>query len=380
MRSTLESFLLGVNSRLALAETVLCVLVLLGFIHEGLIWPLLSGAAIAPLLLLKREASVEVGVARFASLTRALRLNAAGNSPDGLLGWIWFFLRLLCLGVGSLAIKVVTAAQFAFSVRSFAAIPDNFRRQMLVIDLFSPSELVPGVEEAYGRYRDSVLTPTDLLRDFTDRESLVFVYLGEIKRNPLVSMAGMLALGPLFLLAWLYRFSLKASCLLYWPFLFVHRIEAERLKKIAGDAKASDVLKAAPVYAFMAAIGGFAFYALSVMSGKVALASWIETQTPESLTDLFALGARVAAPKLFFTALFAMAVFYFLTVGMRWAMAYACAASGSTERGDFRFYLRGFQIFAVFQNITICVATGYVFLWAWPLFVRKAPEMVEFLF
>ncbi|MEP3115459.1 MAG: leucine-rich repeat domain-containing protein, partial [Nisaea sp.] len=378
--SSLDSFILGLNSRLALAETVICVLALLVALHSGFVWPLLSGAAIAPLLLMKREESIQAGVDRFARLATALGLSGGKGQPGGPVRGLSLFVRLLVLGIGSLIIKVVTAAQFAFSWKSIEAIPENFQRQMLVIDLFSPPELVPGVEEAYGRYRDSVFTPRDLLRDFTDRENLGFVSRRFISRNPPVSTAGLIALGPLFLIAWLYRFSLKASCLLYWPFLLVHRVDEDRLKELAAETTASDVLKNSPVNASMLGIGGLALYALSVASGAVGIAGWIEARMPEALKELLAAGAGIAAPKLFFTALLAMAAFYFVTVFWRWAMARAYKAADGPERGDFKFYLRAFQVFAFLQNAAISVATGYTFVWAWPLFIRKVPEVVAFLF
>lgn len=375
-RSSLASLHLGLKSRLAVLETLCCSGALLILLATGYNWPL-YGIAAVPLLLLRTSDSVACGTRRLARLIGYLQIRSGKleGRPLLLTG------ALLVLGIGSVLIKVITTLQFAIRWNSILGIPNNYENQLTKIDSFSPPELVPGTEEAFSQNRVGVLTASELLTNFVADiryQSAVPLY----RFNPFISLVGLLCLGGFFLAAWAYRFSLKATCLFYWPFLLVHRYQSD--EQIAEEAKSrkqpTDWLKQAPVSGFMVLIGGVALMMLLRREGLKEQASIVEKFIPEKIAAIFHDVDPLVPPKIVFTSVLFTTVFYLIGVVAMGGMAWVHAVGAGLDRSDHRMWRGVFKFSATAQNLCICVTTAYIFVWAWPLALKHAADVWRLLF
>jgi hypothetical protein len=103
----------------------------------------------------------------------------------------------LCLR--TVAIRFVAIARFLRS--GFCNIPTNFRRTLFVVDLRHPAELVPGYSGPFAN------------------TSTAFLALGW--NSPLKASSNLLGYVAFFVPAYLYRLSIKSTCWLYLPLVYI---------------------------------------------------------------------------------------------------------------------------------------------------------------
>ena len=360
-----------------MAETVVGVLSLLTLVGHGQVWPLVSGAAVAPLLLMRTPQSISRGVERLAWFGRWLGIRSGQyeGHPWRLAG------ALLLLGAGSLGIKMLTALEFGWRWSSFIAIPKNYEDLVTRIDWRAPPELVPGAEAAYATHRDGLLTLSDMRWNFARMPNWMDAFFRRIPRHLPTSALGVILLGGFFLIAWLYRFSLKATCLIYWPFLLVHRYDDDgQIDKQAIGMSLGDMLKAGSLASVMVGVGALALVQLLFLAGHTAGAGLLTGWLPEWAKSVATVIGPVAWPKIFLTAIFLMSVFYFLTFVARACMHHGHKITGNVQRSELRFWRGTFKAAAMLQNTALCLATGILLWWAWPRFLARVGGLWGFFF
>jgi hypothetical protein len=223
---------------------------------------LVVSACIAPLLLLRTPASQELGLrwglrvvdwasGQFAGLLEALPdpttettrpvLRASLAVFSGVLGTIvstWGFavLALLTLGVRFL---VTLVAFCGAPLRGLEAIPGNWWRHIACLDMSHMPEPLPGLERAIDApdFRElanaRILHPGRTFKVILEADPTEDPWLQKSLRWPLAALFTLFIVLP----AWLYRWSLKGTFLLYSPLVWVaHRSFAddpwERLRDI----------------------------------------------------------------------------------------------------------------------------------------------------
>ncbi|MEK6259009.1 MAG: hypothetical protein AABP62_10375 [Planctomycetota bacterium] len=217
--STRESIDRGEISLLAIVETLLAMitLVVLSVWFDSIQW--LAGAcAIAPLLLLRTEDSVQRGLrwnARFGELDKKWLLVLALCVGLGSLAfciWLtrwWTLLIVLVLGgslFGSICVPVFLVIRLGATaisvlkhpVQCLLAIPENWRRIVLATDSHTPPEFLPGDDEG----------PLILLDDWH-------------QGNVIIRWFCLTAFLGLYPLTAAYRWSVKATCLIYLPLVWL---------------------------------------------------------------------------------------------------------------------------------------------------------------
>jgi len=222
--STKESAERGEVTVLACLETVAAVAI--SFLiarHRHSIAHIKVAACLAPLLLLRTPHSTGLALHWIDNFyawaqRRFAKLDGLGEKSFTLSLLILWPLFLFLARSFSIAATVVR-----HPLDSLQAIPSNWRWVTLETDLFHPPEVVPGAER---HLQASNLKYAPLLTF----ES----YLTEFRRYPASDSGARFAdvlLGALtYLPAMLYRFSLKSTCAIYLPLLF-----------IADDHKAPDL-------------------------------------------------------------------------------------------------------------------------------------------
>jgi hypothetical protein len=264
-RSDLASFMLQRRSRCAVLETVSMVGAVLAAAAHGSSQLLWTATCLAPLLLLRTSESETAGVRAFGTMMGRLRIRDGkyGEEPIRLAG------KLLLLGLGSVAIRIGVAAWHILRhpIRAIRAMPGNLERQITVIDHNTPPELVPGMEQAYAKNGPArVLTSEELKIDFRAEPEHAIGYRQEGSSSD--TQVGQRALGVFLFFAWLYRFSVKASAVVWWPFLcFGARQDPALLLKRLHDGKPWGWLAMAGPSGLFVAIFAAALYLLLAIKG-----------------------------------------------------------------------------------------------------------------
>jgi hypothetical protein len=253
--SSSESVKAGKATWLAIIETILAV----GFYwwaawYWETHWHLLASIIVAPMLLLRSDQSTKLGAKWFYDYWEYKTEISLKETPfrfltiiilavilsglasyflasyllPGHTGWSLFgqafllgFLTITIIIAGAVAGAVAVGTPFFFGIwlRSLAtriwatlrhlgpgwrAMPDNWRHSLLVVDFMHPPELLPGLES------------------LTDELSFYSIF-AKIKKGDLSEKIFYFILSIiLFLPALLYRWSLKSTCWLYLPLIFLH--------------------------------------------------------------------------------------------------------------------------------------------------------------
>ena len=251
--STRESIDRGEISLLAIVETLLAVTVLVGMSvwFDPFKW--LAGAcAIAPLLLLRTKDSVERGLRwrRWLIENKKIRLTIVIIGSLLVVWAVCFSLRSwraqLCLlllfglehGVSlSLQYFVIRFGATALSVlkhplQGMLAIPENWRRIVLATDSHTPPEFLPGADADIGQ--------VDLLGEG------VYIHGAYRRWFELTSFLALYSLTAL------YRWSVKATCLIYLPLVWLvstARFTPGSMRQTLEDYLADDIQRVRRVLA-----------------------------------------------------------------------------------------------------------------------------------
>ena len=209
LTSNKESVARGEVSVLAIIETLLAIaLVFYLSTHFNTRRWLAVAMCVSPLLLLRTEKSTQLGIQLF-DLSFGWLRERAGSKSAGLKsenksessGGLMFLVAITfwtVFNLGTLLIRV--GATLTVAVRepmaALRAIPKNWARVSLSMDSFVLPELVP------------------------EHPSVTFGFLVQAE-SVSERVSNILYFGPLFLPALLYRWSLKATSIIYAPLVFV---------------------------------------------------------------------------------------------------------------------------------------------------------------
>ena len=230
--STPESVEAGEVTVLAVLETVLAVSAAL-FVAFRLNFTthIAFGAVVAPLLMLRTPASQESGLRYFLNVVPWL-LGLLDRLGESLLARAMIIPLIIALGplvaVAGLVIRIgvtVTAA-VQHPVEALTNIPGNWTRMALAVDFMHPPELVPGIENARRTLRKGIEKDAPLF-SFT-----ALIHAVTTDR----SAAGLFILRPFalavaafgYLPALAYRWSFKATSIIYLPLIWVAHTTLEK--------------------------------------------------------------------------------------------------------------------------------------------------------
>jgi hypothetical protein len=268
--STHETIQNEVPSVTAILETIIAVPLYWWIaLHTGVVLPLLVGAAVAPLVLLRSDQSVALGLEWFLKYERYEdRLDHASDFRVRITAPVVFW----CIPITSIVIRV--AATLFYLRSGVRTLPVNFRRLVFCTSPAQLPELVPGLEKeatSYLRFsRMSIM--------FSSWEGLILSWrrlLLSRYRSPLgIVLAPFVVLFTLlslfviyiifFLPPWLYRITIKSTTWFWWPLAFlggdleqIHRPKLFR-KRVMGTlwAKATVLMSGGFLVAFVAAHAG----------------------------------------------------------------------------------------------------------------------------
>ncbi|MHC4404563.1 MAG: hypothetical protein ACYTG0_33325 [Planctomycetota bacterium] len=211
-----------IETAIAMSLAVIVAMCAHTLFHIGL------GAIIAPLLLMRSDRSVAFGRRLYQGFERGVRSHWSG---DVFLFAVFFPLFV----VASFAIRFVATVRHP--IAGLKSIPVNWQKVVICTDVYTAPELVPGI---------GVILPEHPDKDFKDPGMLVsagicglgFLALGWwLSTVPYIFFLGWLFLlwGVLFglmlgigalccvVVAWMYRFGLKSTALLWVPLLYVSK-------------------------------------------------------------------------------------------------------------------------------------------------------------
>ena len=272
--STRESVAHGEITALAILETAVAISTLVGLAlrFDSLRW--LAGACcVAPMLLLRTEDSVQRGLRwlkavdpenpRWAPVALIVGATTVAASfylvgrwtlvIMGSLGAAPIWLILLTIRLSSTALSVLR-----HPVRSLVAIPDNWRRLVLATDSLTPPELLPGHPE----------TPFSLLANWKNQPAIA----------RWLSITAFIGSFPL---ATAYRWSVKATCVIYLPLIWLvnrARFVPGSIRLALEDYLADDIQRVRRVLAVVAIV---AFVAkIAVLAHEPDVIGWANLHLP----------------------------------------------------------------------------------------------------
>ena len=201
-------------SVLAVCETILAVLasILIAVHLDTTIWIAVS-ASVAPFLLLRTKKSTELGLRLFERFTAWSDKRPAG-------------INLVLPGIGAVCIRVFATVRCAIwhPIETLRAIPENWARIALCVDTFHPPEIVPAY---HLQGSDTELKVTGLPVDAWQQ-----VRSASFGLKPAVAILGALFCIILFGPPLLYRWSLKATSLVYSPLLWVLFVASRKIPDV----------------------------------------------------------------------------------------------------------------------------------------------------
>lgn len=213
--STRESLQAGEVSILAIVETLLAMaLAAYITIQLGTLKPLAIGCCMAPILLLRTDHSVLAGVLFVEKVaTGVARLLGHERLPSIVRGPLGF--SILLVGAPFILLGIRAAATVfglvLHPIDSIKAIPKNWRRTTLSVDAFAHPEVLPPTT-----YFEANAGGTQF--------ELIGGQVWEFARktaSPVRRLMMLVMLVIWFLPAYLYRWALKSTSLIYTPLLWV---------------------------------------------------------------------------------------------------------------------------------------------------------------
>jgi hypothetical protein len=251
-----------VPSVTAILETIIAVPLYWWIaLQIGVLWPLLVSAAVAPMVLLRSDQSVALGLKwfrRYSDHRRAFRLTSLTSlerivfigfvyltmlhapfrffkplyyqyipswlldidrlilGPYGISTAVLFF---LVGGPGIYLFLLATTIRIGATLRhlpaGIAALPRNFRRLLLCTSPVQAPELVPGLNTTSSPHTfKKALEQRNVVQDHVSAIYGAVVY-GLVVVNVYISLSIM------FVPAWLYRITIKSTAWFWWPLAFL---------------------------------------------------------------------------------------------------------------------------------------------------------------
>jgi hypothetical protein len=214
--STLESVQNGEITQFAIIECVVAVAIYIGIgVYFKTFRLLALAVALAPLTLLRTEASVRWGLKTYEGATAPAR-RVMERNPRGLKGLLLLLISfVLFVPLAGAVVRVVATLYWTLRkpVETLRGMPGNWLRQAFCTDFFYPPEVVP-LEAVYG--------DKEKLPIFNDGiEYLRGKHVKDLSdfAIQIPFLAVFMVLG--FLPPLLYRVSFKATSLAYAPFVWV---------------------------------------------------------------------------------------------------------------------------------------------------------------
>jgi hypothetical protein len=232
-RNTAENMELSV---LALVETGASIGLYIWLVLQGFTLQLVLAAAIAPLLLLRTQMSIELGVhysnqcAQFVEgyVPKPNKANSVLFVVQSLISALAMPFLMICF-IGAKLIATVVAAS-SYPLRSILAIPDNWWRVIGCSDFAVAPDFIPGVRDFEDR--TPVVRLCNPIRSFIE-------ILSSHKRLSRYHKAVIVAmLSPSLIVSIFYRISLKGSSLIYLPLIWMTRGSTNK-----GNDESDDSLK-----------------------------------------------------------------------------------------------------------------------------------------
>ena len=246
----------------------------------ALAWPhvLWTACCVAPLVLFRTDRSVDHGVSAFRAVMRRLDVKSGPR--------VLVVPKFALLGLAAMVIRFLLTGWHLLRRpwEAVRVVPSNYKRQLLVIDARTPVELVPGLEQASAQWPDETFTVAALRRDFTQSEFIRWIIGDEEDR--LLFLLAVLGSGVFWLAAWGYRFTVKASAVVWWPFLCFGVLETqESLISRLRERKPSDLLSGTLPLGGYLALGAAAVYALRISSAGTDFAGTLAALLPGAVAD-----------------------------------------------------------------------------------------------
>jgi len=178
---------------------------------------------IAPLLLLRSEEAIKQ--------SHALFLKFDEKPPEGIILVVW---ALAAVPISALSIRIFTTVSILLKqpAHTILQIPHNWRRVALRTDMACYPELIPNAVQVQDiPIADNLFTTLKKALDDTGGPIFTKTFL-----IAFVVLTGVAFFAP----SYLYRLSLKASSIIYIPFIFLSRISYKDTLKEAATAVKED--------------------------------------------------------------------------------------------------------------------------------------------
>lgn len=240
-KSTINSIKEGIVTKLAIGETIFSIYLVLAIsINYNLFLPFAIACLIAPLLLLKTDKSIDLGL----KLTKFL-FGINDKSKDGNIEKeeeLYYKFRFPSYFFLALPFTMIIAPVLFFLIRftaltytvirnpieSIKAIPLNWKQIVLCIDLNHPPEFIPNINEVkeleflhYDKFYNYATSVTlEDIRNYFEKQTIL---------DLLIAFFSGISAGLFFVIfiicmyapPLLYRFSLKATSIIYGPLIWV---------------------------------------------------------------------------------------------------------------------------------------------------------------
>jgi hypothetical protein len=249
--STHESIANEVPSVTAILETIAAVVVYWWIaLKVGVVWPLLVSAAVAPMVLLRSEPSIALGLKLFLSVSSYLKKQEDHLSVALIIMYPFIY--------SPTAIAIRIYATFLHLKDGIQALPRNFRRLVICTSPAQISEILPGIETTDSEFRFSAISK-EIKEEISNHHITGGVAL--VAFFVFAVLFVFLLFSLLYLPAWLYRITIKSTAWFWWPLAFLgddlkKAQNRELLRwKVLGSlwAKVSIVLASLSLLAFVVA-------------------------------------------------------------------------------------------------------------------------------
>ncbi len=313
LHSTAESVENREISLLAIVETIIAssIAIYLSVKFNSFKWIAWS-ACIAPFLLLRTEESTNYGIDLFDKRVDWIRSKMFKSLYRIDFSWRMWFNVLYGLSIAFyFAIMPILVRFLSFIVaiwrhplKSFSSIPENWIRATMSIDVCVPPEVVPGYE---------VQGPDDKMK-FRHLRDLSLWEKGDYSVLKLLEAAVVIpTLILLFVPPLLYRWSMKATSIVYAPLLWIVR-SSRGIADIPDSLKLirkSDLMRIAVCYSTLVIIG-FVLKLLLMMKWGNFVAWWNTTPLTEFLA-IYVMPAEIPIWQLaaFINAFCAIGIFIY---------------------------------------------------------------------
>ncbi len=243
--STPESVLRNEISILAIIETVIVLFVSIFIaIYYDYYWHIAIGASLGFFLLLRTDASVSRGFTWYANFTKYRKKIEVGFEHRIKRTWAGpTYIALIVIpliGCAAFFIKIFATVSTVLQrpIYSIKEIPLNWFKIAFTIDLTHPPEILPGIETHRQGELKRPATPTwERFIDFYHKLLMISkpISIGSIYGMFLTIIPYILYISAFtcfFLPAYLYRFSLKSTTLIYFPLIWLIGGKTQNQKNI----------------------------------------------------------------------------------------------------------------------------------------------------